>query len=187
MARADESLTKVDDAGLIRRWQQIIPADLAPGLIEGYRTAMSQQGRDSSAPEIALALQTAVQFRIPAIRLVEAQSQNNLPAYSYLFTWKSPAPDMGACHTIDIGFVFGTLSAEFNGTGAAADKLAGQVQDAWLAFAHTGNPSCESLGNWPQYGIRRVTMILGEDCHPEEAPYDAERRAWDPVPNKFLG
>jgi len=187
MARADESLTKVDDAGLIRRWQQIIPADLAPGLIEGYRTAMSQQGRDSSAPEIALALQTAVQFRIPAIRLVEAQSQNNLPAYSYLFTWKSPAPDMGACHTIDIGFVFGTLSAEFNGTGAAADKLAGQVQDAWLAFARTGNPSCESLGNWPQYGIRRVTMILGEDCHPEEAPYDAERRAWDPVPNKFLG
>jgi para-nitrobenzyl esterase len=185
MARADESLTKVDDAGLLKRWQQIVPAELAPGLIEGYRKAMSRQGRGNSAPEIALALQTDVQFRIPAIRLAEAQSQNNLPAYSYLFTWKSP--NMGACHTIDIGFVFGTLSAGFHGTGAAAHKLAGQVQDAWLAFARTGDPSCESLGSWPRYGKRRVTMMLGEDCHLEEAPYDAERRAWDKIPNKFLG
>lgn len=187
MARLDERLIKVDDTGLIKHWQQIIPAELVPGLIESYRKAMSQQGRDGSLSEIALALQTDVQFRIPAIRLVEAQNQNNLPAYSYLFTWKSPATDMGACHTIEIGFVFGALNASFHGTGAAANKLAGQVQDAWLAFACTGDPSCESLGSWPQYGNRRVTMMLGEDCHLEEAPYDAERRAWDTIPNKYLG
>ena len=180
-------MIKVDDAGLIRRWQRVLPADLVPSLVENYRKVLSQQGRDSSASEIALALQTDVQFRIPAIRLVEAQSRNNLPAYSYLFTWKSPVPGLGACHTLDVGFVFGNLNAAFNGTGPAADSLASKIQEAWLSFARNDNPSCEILGNWPQYGNRRVTMILGEECYLAEAPYDAERRTWDSIPNKFLG
>lgn len=187
MARANPALIEVDDNGLVQRWQRVLPAELVPGLIDDYRKAVSQDGRGNSAPEMALALQTDVQFRIPAIRLVEAQSHNKLPAYSYLFTWKSPVPDLGACHMLDVGFVFGTLSAGFNGTGPAADRLAGQIQDAWLAFARTGDPSCQSLGNWPQYGERRSTMILGEECRTEEAPNEAERRAWDPIQNKFLG
>jgi para-nitrobenzyl esterase len=187
MARMDQGLIKIDDAGLVRRWQRVLPADLVPGLIEDYRKAMSQHGRDNSTPELALALQTDVQFRIPAIRLVEAQSRHNLPSYSYLFTWKSPVPALGACHTLEVGFVFGNLTAPFNGTGPAADKLADTMQEAWLAFARNGNPGCEILGNWPQYGNRRFTMVLGKECYLAEAPYDAERRAWDSIPNKFLG
>jgi hypothetical protein len=30
-------------------------------------------------------------------------------------------------------------------------------------------------------------MMLGEECRVEEAPYDDERRAWDPIPNGLLG
>ena len=187
MAAAEPNLTKIDDAVLLHRWQQVLPADLVPDLIENCRKALATGGTAIGAPEIALALQTNRQFRIPAIRLVEAQSQNNLPAYSYLFTWRSPAPGLGACHFLDIGFVFGTLSAGFNGTGPAAERLSRNIQDAWLAFAHNGNPSCESLGDWPQYGAHRETMILGEECYVEEAPYEAERCAWDPIPNIFLG
>jgi len=187
MDRTDRGLSKVDEAGLLQRWQRVLPADLVPGLIENCRQALAKQGMPAGAPEIALALQTHRQFRIPAIRLVEAHHSQGQPDYTYLFTWKSPAPGLGACHAVDIGFVFGTLSASFSGTGPAAEKLAKIIQDAWLAFAHTGNPSCESLGNWPQYSSRRETMMLGEDCHVEEAPYDEERRAWDPIPNMFLG
>ena len=94
---------------------------------------------------------------------------------------------LGACHGLDIGFVFGTYDDSFHGSGPAADKLSRNMQDAWVAFARTGNPSCKSIGNWLPYGERRVTMILGKDCHTEEAPYDEERRAWDFIPNVFTG
>ena len=187
MARMDKGLTEIDEAGLTRRWQRVLPADLVPGLIENCRKALARPGTASGAPEISLSLQTHRQFRIPAIRLVEAHHSHDQPAYMYLFTWKSPAPGLGACHAVDVGFVFGTLSASFSGTGPAAERLARNIQDAWLAFARTGNPSCESLGRWPQYGSRRETMILGEACRVEEAPYDEERLAWDAIPNGFLG
>jgi len=65
--------------------------------------------------------------------------------------------------------------------------LADNIQDAWIAFARTGKPGCKSLGEWPQYGSRRMTMMLGESSHVEEAPYEAERRAWDNISNESLG
>lgn len=80
---------------------------------------------------------------------------------------------------MDVGFVFGTYDETFCGTGADAAKLSRCIQDAWIAFARTGDPSCESIGTWPPYGDYRVTMILGKDCHVEEAPYEGERRAWE--------
>jgi para-nitrobenzyl esterase len=55
------------------------------------------------------------------------------------------------------------------------------MQDAWTSFARSGDPSCASLGKWPAYGKARNTMILGETCKVEKAPYEAERRAWDGV------
>jgi hypothetical protein len=65
--------------------------------------------------------------------------------------------------------------------------LAVNMQDAWIAFARTGDPSCEGLGDWPPYSDKRRTMILEENCHVEDAPYEDERRAWEPIPNMFLG
>ena len=76
---------------------------------------------------------------------------------------------------------------KFSGTGPTADALARKIQDSWLAFAHTGDPSCESLGSWPAYGDKRETMMLGENCGVEEAPYDEERRLWDTIPNTIIG
>jgi para-nitrobenzyl esterase len=89
---------------------------------------------------------------------------------------------MGACHALEIGFVFGGYDDMFCGSGPDADKLSECIQEAWLAFARTGDPSCESIGKWPVYGKNRATMMLGKSCHVEEAPYEEERRAWDIMP-----
>ncbi len=79
--------------------------------------------------------------------------------------------------------MFGTIDSagarDFSGSGPAADALEVLIQDAWLAFARTGDPSTDGLGRWPSYGEARETMILGEKCQIESAPYDEERRAWD--------
>jgi para-nitrobenzyl esterase len=100
-----------------------------------------------------------------------------------LFTWKSPAMGgaMGACHGLEISFVFGNLIDMFSGSGPEAEKLSRCMQDAWLAFARTGDPSCESIGKWPVYGSERNTMILDKDCRVEAAPYEEERQARDTV------
>ena len=98
---------------------------------------------------------------------------------------------LGSCHALEMPFMFGTLhhpmEQRFAGTSPEAERLSGLMMDAWIAFARNGNPSCESLGDWPTYGDSRKTMILGKDCYVDEAPYDEERRAWDLIPNRLLG
>jgi para-nitrobenzyl esterase len=120
-------------------------------------------------------------FRMPALRLVEAQCRNHQPAYNYLFTWKSPVMGgvLGACHVLEIGFVFGNYDGAFCGSGPDAGTLSRKIQDAWIAFARTGNPSCESIGTWLPYGNSRTAMILDKRCRLEDAPYEEERSIWD--------
>jgi para-nitrobenzyl esterase len=177
---------KMSEAEMVKRCQMFIPAERVSGLIETYRKARAVRGADTSPAGIFAAIQTDFMFRMPAIHFIEAQ-QRYAPTYNYLFTWESPVRGgiFGACHALDIGFVFGTHNDSFWGSGPAADKLSAKMQDVWLAFARTGNPSCESLGKWPDYGNRRVAMLLGEDCHLEEAAYDEERRAWELMPEVF--
>jgi para-nitrobenzyl esterase len=185
----EPGLQKLNEAGLVKTLQQLVPAEYGEFLIETYRKARAERGLSTSPLELFSAIQTDLMFRVPAIRVVEAQCQNHQSAYNYLFTWKSPVMGgiLGACHVLEIGFVFGNHDDQFCGAGPLADKLATQMQDAWLSFARTGDPSCESLGTWPQYGENRKTMILGEESHIEEAPYEEERHIWDIIGDVYPG
>jgi len=69
------------------------------------------------------------------------------------------------CGTIAV-----TGAEAFCGSGPDADRLSNKIQDAWLAFARTGNPSCDSLGSWPAYGDRRETMMLGKNVKLKPLP-----------------
>jgi para-nitrobenzyl esterase len=184
----DQNISKMDEARLLRRCQRLVPTADAAGLLETYRKARDKRGLSATPAELLMAIQTDKTFRMPAVRLAESHSRRHQPTYVYLFTWKSPAMGglLGACHALELGFLFGTLVEAFNGSGPEAETLARNIQDAWLAFARTGNPSCQSLGKWPQYGDRRETMLLGRECTVVAAPYDEERRAWESIPNSVL-
>ena len=77
--------------------------------------------------ELRVALETDRVFRIPAIRLAEAQVAQGTPVWMYRFDWKTPAfgGAMGACHALEIPFVFDNLDAPgvdvFTGGAAPAD------------------------------------------------------------------
>jgi para-nitrobenzyl esterase len=171
---------------MVKGCQTCVPAERVSDMIETYKNARIGRGEDISPAGIFSAIQTDFMFRMPAVHFIEAQ-KGYAPVYNYILTWKSPVKNgvFGACHALDIGFVFGTHNDSFWGSGPSADRLSGCIQDAWLSFARNGNPSCESLGDWPVYGDRRVTMLLGEDCHTEEMPYEEERSAWNLVPEVF--
>jgi para-nitrobenzyl esterase len=164
----------------------MVPEDRAAGIIEQYRKALGKRGGTPTASDIYIAIQGDKQFRVPNIRLVELQGDLGLPSFNYVFDWKCAVPKLGACHALDVGFVFGATYKEFHGAGAAVDKLAAQMQDAWIAFARTGSPGTPGLA-WPAYGKERKTMVLGETSRIEEAPYEAERSAWDGIDNRYLG
>jgi para-nitrobenzyl esterase len=174
---------RMDEAGLKVRLGTMISPEYVPGLIESYNKSLVKRGVKPTTQELLSAIQTDVMFRMPSLELVEAQRDNLAKAYNYIFDWVSPAAGgmLGACHTLEIGFVWGTYDDKFCGAGPEADKLSQCIQDAWLAFARTGDPSCECLGKWPEYGKKRMTMILGKNCHVEEAPYEDERKAWQNV------
>ncbi|HLH78054.1 MAG TPA: carboxylesterase/lipase family protein [Candidatus Binataceae bacterium] len=190
--RDQVKVESLDD--LTARLSKAFPAPIAKSLVETYRTARAQRGDSVESFELYSAIGTDRWFRIPAIRLAQAQSELQGRAFSYLFTWKSVAAGgrFGACHTIEIPFVFGAVRApgsdRYLGVGAAVDKLAAQTQDGWLAFARRGDPSCEAIGTWSAYdGARRATMILGPQVELALAPMEPERAAWDAVSDALLG
>ena len=190
----DPSLHKLDRAGLGARVSRRLTAAAADALIDTYEKARAARGESVTPAELFTAIETDRTFRMPGVRLAQVQRRHDSRVYSYLFTWPSPAMGgvLGSCHALELGFVFGTNSLPgmtmFAGAGPAAEKLAAQMQDAWLAFARSGDPSCESAGTWEGYTeARRPTMVFGANTNLEDAPRDQERRAWDAIPDRIFG
>jgi len=190
----DPRTNQVDRAGLIKWLSKRLTVDFASSVVATYERARAAAGASIALPELYSAIETDRVFRMPGVRLAEILGRREPRVYNYLFTWRSPAMGgvLGSCHALEIGFVFGTNHLvgmnHFAGEGPAADKLAGEMQDAWLAFARDGDPGCASLGAWPGYTEeRRATMLFGETSRVADAPFDEERRAWDGVPSGILG
>jgi para-nitrobenzyl esterase len=190
----DPSAQRLDKSGLVARMSKRLTADFAGSVIATYERARASAGASNTPPELYSAIETDRVFRMPGVRLVEIHGQSERRVYNYLFTWRSPAMRgaLGSCHALELGFVFGTNHLagmrRFAGDGPAAEKLASEMQDAWLAFARDGDPSCVSFGAWAGYTqARRATMLFGETSSVADAPFEEERRAWDGVPNGILG
>jgi para-nitrobenzyl esterase len=63
----------------------------------------------------------------------------------------------------------------FSGSGPAAQTLSDQMQGAWLAFARSGNPSHDGIGEWRAWDPSgRSTMIFGARTGLADAPRDEE-------------
>ncbi len=134
---------------------------------------------DANAGDLFEALITDWFFRIPAVRLAEAHTRGSGRTYMYEFAWRSPMFDgrLGACHGLELPFVFDTLDKEGFGALMGSNppqRLANIMHAAWVAFATDGDPG------WPQYDLaRRATMRF--DAAPElvSDPHPAERKLWE--------
>jgi para-nitrobenzyl esterase len=183
----DPAMRNLDEDGLLKRLNHLLPNDLVPGIIKIYREALKKRGSSATPLDILGTISTDMMFRIPTIRLVEAQRDNGMPAYNYYFTYKSPAMGgiLGAMHGLDNPLLFGQLDADFTGAGPEQESMALKIQDSCIAFVRTGDPSCKSVGKWPVYGKDRMTMIIDKNMRLEAAPYEAERKAWDNIELKY--
>lgn len=156
----------------------------ARALVEVYRR--SRQGRALPATNLDIldAISSDARFRVPAMRLALAQQEHQSNTYMYLFTHASPARHgaLGACHALEMPFVFGTLDAptqdRFAGSGPEVERLSGNMMDSWLSFAKAAAPGHEAIGPWPSYSADgRPTMVLDLVSKLEPDPFSEERRA----------
>lgn len=128
------------DAGVVR------------ALADGYRRLVPEA---TPADRWDLVLGDAV-FGLPAEQLVRRQ-RGHAPTWSYLFAYRGAGMGgrFGACHAIDLPFVFDNLDAAGVDVlvGPAPDartrSLARLLADAWVAFAASGDPRVEDhLSAW---------------------------------------
>jgi para-nitrobenzyl esterase len=121
--------------------------------------------------------------RIGCIRLVESKLKaGKAPVFMYLFTWESDYKGylFKAAHGLEIPFAFDTTEAmEITGDRPNKPELVDAVSGAWLAFAHTSNPSHPGIPKWEPYTIeKRATMILDVPCRLSYDPAREELDAW---------
>jgi para-nitrobenzyl esterase len=95
-------------------------------------------------------------FARPARRLADRHARSGRAAvYLYAFDW-APADAFGACHTIELPFVFG--SDAFRGApmlGRAPElvliRLGREMRRAWTCFARSGDPNAAGSPAWPRH------------------------------------
>lgn len=99
-------------------------------------------------------LVTDMMLRAPLSRVAAAR-----PALThvYEFAWPSPVRDLRAAHALELGFVFDRLGdgqARRMAGAEAPQKLAEEMNAAWVGFVTTGDPG------WPAYGTTRTTRLF---------------------------
>lgn len=136
----------------------------------------------ASNGDVFTAIATDRVFRIPAIRLAEAQAGQGRTAHMYLFTWATPVFDgkLKSCHALELPFVWDALDEPglslLTGDGPERQAIADAMHAAWIRFARTGDPG------WPAYELeRRATQRFDTALEVLDDPMGDERALWDSV------
>ncbi len=115
---------------------------------------------------------------------LEAQVKTGqAPVYRYRLDLGSPGDKfhpaaIGAFHSDDIEYVFGTLDSRQGATWRPEDRaLSAQIQQYWTNFARTGNPNSPNLPTWPPYAPATDWQVMHLNV-PSEAKPDTQRNRY---------
>jgi para-nitrobenzyl esterase len=135
----------------------------------------------AGAGDIMAAIVTDWFFGVPAIRVAEARAGAAGNTWVYRFDHPDPSDNhrFGACHAVEIPFVFDTIDhdevrpliGDTPSVGVAAN-----VHGAWVNFITTGDPG------WGAYDTTsRTTGLLGETTRAVPDPAADERTLWTDI------
>ncbi|MEU3524035.1 carboxylesterase family protein [Streptomyces sp. NPDC038707] len=139
----------------------------------GYRALHPGAG----TAEIVGQMVTDHLLRVPLHRLADARPG---ASHLYEFAWPSRLPGLGACHALELGFVFDTggvpESKKLAGEGAP-QELCDAMHGAWVRFATTGDPG------WAAWDATHPVRIFDAGGpRVVHGPRDAEVALWATAP-----
>ncbi|HHH9110642.1 TPA: carboxylesterase/lipase family protein [Pseudomonas aeruginosa] len=188
-------LYTVYDPELLNRQPENLPElSILPWYVKKLVSSVYTWNRPDMMPgQVAMDILGDAAFRLPAIRMAEAQSQNAGNAWMYRFDWVIPNSKMGAPHGIELPFLFNRMDeVQARVEGATAvdpqwQQLSNNMQDAWTSFARTGDPtlsigdkaSSAAVADWKPYSEDdRSTLLLNTPLKVESDPSKWERRLY---------
>jgi para-nitrobenzyl esterase len=178
----------------------LAPTIAALGQEQQFKAMLTSYGIDSAVYDFyksrlptgtkAFAIFSAIAsdffFRIPACRVAEARATAPATTHMYEFAWRSPrkvptqiSPELGACHALELGFTFDTLSTASSITGPNPPQgLATAMHAAWVEFVKSGDPG---NADWIPYDtITRPVQTFSDagQITIVNNPRGAEREEW---------
>lgn len=187
----DEIRYFIQEVGGVNNYKLVIPV-----LYESNIRGMSHDDRDSIQTAFRkIDLERAWRlseffnetlFRLPAIAVAESHAKTGGNTYMYFWKYPSAIPDYGACHAVELAYVFNNLDQTIYTGNNIDPNLAANVQAMWVNFAKTGDPSTKDL-EWLKYDpIQRETMILDSTCRMEKNPKALQRELLFPINKYYL-
>ncbi|MQA86732.1 MAG: carboxylesterase family protein [Streptosporangiales bacterium] len=176
-----------DEFALFAPWKGFTDRDVprvarALGLDDASVDAYQAAYPGISGPNLCTLMFSDSLFRMPTVWAAEAHAAAGGRTYLYEFAWPSPVLGgaLGACHALDIPFVFGNPNSPMGtmllGDPPPADfhRLSEQIRRSWLSFAATGDP------DWPRFTPDQALTRIW-DLPPSVAsdPRAASRRIWE--------
>jgi para-nitrobenzyl esterase len=177
----DPTWQTMTDADLLKRVSGSVGPELAPTVIEMYR---------SSAPtdkpmHLWTSIVTDQMFTRNSVLLAERKvEQHAAPVYMYKINWNSPVlgGKLRAPHAVELPFVFDNVdvSAGLVGAGPTQNKMAEMMSRTFAAFARTGNPNVKGYPHWPAYTLeKRETFIYDIPPQVVSDPNSTYRVFWN--------
>jgi para-nitrobenzyl esterase len=148
---------------------------LSPEGVATYRA-----NRPGASPgDVLAAIVTDWFFGIPPIRVAEARvAAGGAPTWTYRFDHPDPAANhrLGACHGVEIPFVFDTIDRPDTHPRIGDDPsaaVAGTTHGVWVDFIRTGSPG------WAPYDTgSRTTGLIADTVTAADDPAGDERACW---------
>ncbi len=151
--------TTANEMELFRDQVPVLPEDIALGFLATKAATLGitdessvRAGLQACNGDLVEAI-ADLDLHVPNELMAHAHRARGQPAWRARFNWE--APNLGACHALDLPFDFGTLDVagwrDFAGAHhQSADDLSARMRQAWCSFATTGEPSDAVIGAWPQ-------------------------------------
>lgn len=146
-------------------------------IVEAYQ----QTTPGVSASQVLFLASSDFVFKRNTYRIAELQSAQ-APVHAYHFEWQTPIEGgrMGAPHTVEIPFVFGTTKAARGCVGGGDHTAMTRMMMAtWAGFARNGMPANPHVPDWPRFDAKRKMMVLDDTPRVETDPGGAARGAQD--------
>ncbi len=147
---------------------------------DGFLRMLEKKGMRGKAWRITEFFNELI-FRLPAIRQGEAHAKNGNGFYLYYWDYPSAHPHLKACHAVELAYVFNNLHDTIYTGDNIDSELARRVQNMWVSFAKTGDPSADGVKWEPYTDNSHITMVLGGKIRPEKDWHEDEKKCLEPL------